>query len=249
MTTQVHSQGEANSAVVQMVEIITAGWDPLQIILFGSRARGDHHADSDIDLLVVMDEVKDYPALRSEIERALDCTKTRRDVKLATPAEVVRRATVAGTIERAAMVEGRTLYVRGRGDPVAETVSDWLKHARVDFRAARHWLTANPTEPLLGCFHAQQAAKKSLKAALVAERIDPPRTHDLNELSNLLPLDWQIPTAAEDLERLSGWAAKSRYPSASAEFSDSLAAWGIDIAQALYDAVAAGLTRRGYAVP
>lgn len=37
----------------QMVEIIVREADPEAIILFGSRARGDARADSDVDLLVV----------------------------------------------------------------------------------------------------------------------------------------------------------------------------------------------------
>ena len=231
-----------------MVEIIVEGWDPVQIILFGSRARGDHREDSDVDLLVVLDELEDYSALRREIERALDCTKTRRDVKLATPTEVVRKATVAGTIERAAMVEGKTLHVRGRGDPVSETVLQWLEMSRRDIRGAHNQMAADPTEPALACFHAQQSAEKSLKAALVAERIDPLRTHDLNELRNLLPEDWAIPATAAELERMSKWAVESRYSAGSEDFTDTVAVWGIETAQAIHDAVVSELTRRGLIV-
>lgn len=38
----------------------------IQIILFGSRARGDYHPDSDYDLLVVVDEVT--PAVNEAID-------------------------------------------------------------------------------------------------------------------------------------------------------------------------------------
>lgn len=37
----------------EMVQAIVAEVDPEQVILFGSRARGDEREDSDIDLLVV----------------------------------------------------------------------------------------------------------------------------------------------------------------------------------------------------
>ena len=40
----------------QMVQAIVAEVDPEQVILFGSRARGDARADSDVDLVVVETE-------------------------------------------------------------------------------------------------------------------------------------------------------------------------------------------------
>ena len=248
MATPVRTQPDTDAAIRQMVEIIAAGWDPAQIVLFGSRARGDHNENSDVDLLVILDEIEDYSRQRTEIERALDCTNTRRDVKLATPGDVVRKATVPGTIERAAMIEGKTLHIRGGGDPVNEAVTRWLAYARIDFRAARHWATADPTEPLLACYHAQQATEKTLKAALVAAGIDPPRTHDLNQLRDRVPEDWRIPGASDDLQLLTGWAAKSRYPNGLDEFTDDLAAQSIDIAQAIYDAATDELSQRGMAI-
>ena len=42
-----------NDFISIMTERIVRNFDPLQIILFGSRARGDADRDSDIDLLVV----------------------------------------------------------------------------------------------------------------------------------------------------------------------------------------------------
>ena len=37
----------------RMVQVIVAEVDPEQVILFGSRARGDERADSDVDLVVI----------------------------------------------------------------------------------------------------------------------------------------------------------------------------------------------------
>lgn len=56
------AQGDGKMAQVtdalleQMVEKIVAEVDPEQIILFGSRARGDARAGSDVDLVVVESE-------------------------------------------------------------------------------------------------------------------------------------------------------------------------------------------------
>lgn len=43
-----------------LLDAVVAHFDPIQVILFGSRARGEAGADSDIDLLVVLDD--DAPA-------------------------------------------------------------------------------------------------------------------------------------------------------------------------------------------
>ncbi|MDE0086719.1 MAG: nucleotidyltransferase domain-containing protein [Candidatus Poribacteria bacterium] len=48
-----------NEFISIMTDRIVREFDPLQIILFGSQARGDADPDSDIDLLVVFSELTD----------------------------------------------------------------------------------------------------------------------------------------------------------------------------------------------
>ena len=48
-----------NAFISIMTERIVRDFDPLQIILFGSQARGDADRDSDIDLLVIFGEPTD----------------------------------------------------------------------------------------------------------------------------------------------------------------------------------------------
>jgi uncharacterized protein (DUF433 family) len=48
--------GRAGAVPKSLLDAIVAHFDPLQVILFGSRARGEAGADSDIDLLVVLDD-------------------------------------------------------------------------------------------------------------------------------------------------------------------------------------------------
>ena len=45
-----------NDLLDRMVHAIVDEVDPEQVILFGSRGRGDHRADSDVDLIVVETE-------------------------------------------------------------------------------------------------------------------------------------------------------------------------------------------------
>ena len=54
-------------------------------------------------------------------------------------------------------------------------------------------------------FHLQQAVEKLLKALLAARTIVYPKTHDLDELMNLLPPDFS--TVLSFRERISGWTA------------------------------------------
>ena len=54
------------SVVDTMVERIVARFQPARILLFGSRARGTDNRWSDVDLLVVMEEVADNAALQSK---------------------------------------------------------------------------------------------------------------------------------------------------------------------------------------
>ena len=87
----------------------------------------------------------------------------------------------------------------------------WLGFAIGDLEAARSQ-PGRRTRPRIVGFHSQQAAEKALKAALVLAGVDPPRTHDLEDLRNRLPGNWRVKRSPPDLARLSAFATDSRYP-------------------------------------
>ncbi len=62
------------------------------------------------------------------------------------------------------------------------------------------------------CFHAQQAAEKALKAVLVFQGIDFPRSHALDRLAALLPVHIRSRFDEEALATLTAWAIAGRYP-------------------------------------
>lgn len=96
----------------EITQRIVAVSDPQQIILFGSQARGDAGSDSDLDILVVKDEVESLGAEAARIYRALAGLSTPVDVVVARSDYVRRHRDVIGTIVRPALREGRVLYVR-----------------------------------------------------------------------------------------------------------------------------------------
>ncbi len=88
---------------------------------------------------------------------------------------------------------------------------DWLRHAKADLALARVPLPTGGLYELL-CFHAQQAAEKSLKAVLIHHGIEPPRTHNLERLIDLLPASMKRERALTQSARLTIFATSSRYP-------------------------------------
>ncbi|MDO8632400.1 MAG: HEPN domain-containing protein, partial [Phycisphaerales bacterium] len=67
------------------------------------------------------------------------------------------------------------------------------------------------------CFHAQQCVEKLLKAVLVLRNVDPPYTHNLLELAELVrPLHPEIKLDPKDLRYLTRGGVAFRYPGESA---------------------------------
>jgi predicted nucleotidyltransferase len=96
----------------RMVKRIVKKFDPDQIILFGSHARGDAGPDSDIDLLVVMPVEGSVRDKRLEIRGALHDIPVPLDVIVTKPEDFAWRKDVVGTIEWPATREGKVLYAR-----------------------------------------------------------------------------------------------------------------------------------------
>jgi predicted nucleotidyltransferase len=96
----------------RMVKRIMQRFDPEQVILFGSHARGDAGPDSDVDLLVVMDVKGDRSKKCVEIRGALGEFLVPLDILITTPEDFAWRKDVVGTIEWPASREGKVLYAR-----------------------------------------------------------------------------------------------------------------------------------------
>ncbi len=95
-----------------MVRRLVDRFDPDQIILFGSHARGTPGPESDVDLLVIMPVSGSKRAKQLEMRMALHDIATPKHIILATPDEVARRREIVGTIIRPALREAKVLYAR-----------------------------------------------------------------------------------------------------------------------------------------
>ena len=95
-----------------MVDRIVRAFQPAQVVLFGSHARGTATERSDIDLLVILPKVSDKRNAAIEIRRALGDLPVCKDIVVATPAEVASRGHLVGTTLRSALREGKVLYKR-----------------------------------------------------------------------------------------------------------------------------------------
>lgn len=85
---------------------------PERIVVFGSQARGDAQADSDIDLLVVVSDDRDRRELVRSIRVALADVTVSKDIFVTTPRDAARYGDVIGSIIEPALREGVTVYAR-----------------------------------------------------------------------------------------------------------------------------------------
>jgi predicted nucleotidyltransferase len=83
---------------------------PDKVVLFGSWARGEAGADSDIDLLVVAETAEPVHVRMARAQRALRGMTVPVDVFVATPAEVARFGGWQSHTVTVALREGRELY-------------------------------------------------------------------------------------------------------------------------------------------
>ena len=93
----------------------------------------------------------------------------------------------------------------------ADAPSRWLSNARADLAIAGITLPPGGLYEQL-CFHAQQAAEKSIKAVLLKMGVNFPFTHNLQALMDLLPPELAPTPVPTDAVDLNPYAVTARYP-------------------------------------
>lgn len=99
------------------------------------------------------------------------------------------------------------------GEPLPGSTQDWLRHARSDLTVARRVENDPDVLPSQVVFHAQQAAEKAMKGALIHAGVAFPLTHDLSELVKRWTVSGRVwPEALSGVGTLNPFAVESRYP-------------------------------------
>lgn len=101
-----------------VVDEVVRAVDPVEVILFGSVARGEDGPDSDIDLLVVFEHIEaaEKRPMMARIRSAIE-TFAPIDVLVTGQAEMIERSDDVGSILYWPASEGRSVY-RRTGAPV-----------------------------------------------------------------------------------------------------------------------------------
>ena len=166
-----------------MVRILVAAADPEQIILFGSRARGDARPDSDVDLLVV--EAEPFGENRNcaeeslRLRRALGAQGVDKDILVCSLDDLEYWRDSLNNVLPRALREGAVLYERPK--PAAAL----LQAAERDFNAIRRMLDPD-IHDLVFDQHVRQAADTLLKAWICLLGRPYPHQQDLPELREML---------------------------------------------------------------
>jgi HEPN domain-containing protein len=93
-----------------------------------------------------------------------------------------------------------------------DLVRNWLEKARRDLITAKNGLDSSEPFTDIICFHAQQAGEKYLKAYLVWQTIEFPKTHSLEDLILLATQkDSSFSGLIEDAGILTPYAVEIRY--------------------------------------
>ena len=94
----------------QAVATLVAVANPKRVVLFGSHARGDARADSDLNFMVVEDQVEDRAKEMVRLSRALRPLRVPADVLVVSTDELARYGKEPGSIYWWALKEGRVMH-------------------------------------------------------------------------------------------------------------------------------------------
>jgi len=119
-----------------------------------------------------------------------------------------------------------------------QILAEWLHKAEADMDLAEHLIAEETHFYDAVAFHCQQAAEKYLKAFLVWYEIDFPKTHDLEQLLDLIAaVNDSLTTELRDVIVLTPYGIELRYPGDRPEATPSEARQAIELARQVRSAI------------
>ena len=218
------------------IDRIVAGllaYDPEEIILFGSAARGDTSERSDIDFIVVKKTDRRF------VERLVDVKAflpkdIRVDAIVYTPQEFEAMIEAGNPFMEQALGDGKVVYERSSGIRQAEeapptkwsfkgglafvsrpveTARRWYIQAERNLAMARTLLDAEFWSGV--CFQAEQTAQMGLKAFLYLRGYRPIMTHAVTELARqCVEEDTEFQAFVDQSSEIGEYYISTRYPDA-----------------------------------
>ena len=105
---------QIESDIQKLVDNIVELVDPIEIILFGSYARGDPNPDSDIDLLVVMPDGTHRRNTMRHLYSNIDFFIVPFDILVANEGDLIEYKDDVGLIYYYALKDGKSIYASGK---------------------------------------------------------------------------------------------------------------------------------------
>jgi len=96
----------------EITRTIVSALDPRRVVVFGSRARGDEQADSDLDLMIEMETDLSWFERVRQVDALFPDRRQPMDFLVFTPAEVRQQRLQRNSMIRRIESEGRVLYER-----------------------------------------------------------------------------------------------------------------------------------------
>jgi predicted nucleotidyltransferase len=187
---------------MEVAKAVQSAMTPDTVILFGSRARGDHRPDSDVDLLIISESgavVATGEARRAAREHfRLNPPRLRVDVVTMNVQRFnyCRRAknhVAAQAIRDGVLMSDENFDISGRyedGYPDSwPDVRERLQAAYRHIRAFHRLVDFDEIDQEMYGFHAQQAVENAIKAWLSAADLEYRSVHDLREVANQILAD------------------------------------------------------------
>ena len=220
-----------DSRIRRIVESLRA-YDPERVIVFGSVARGQADAFSDLDIVVIKDTDERFVRriLTAGDYLPLDCGSI--DILVYTPGEFERMQKAGNPFIAEVVADGVTVYERSRSvaeEPIEHQASgpvlEGVALEGSSEREARRWLDqagADRESVVLeleyghhnvACFLAQQMAEKALKAILYLKGERHPIGHSVADLSRMCArYEPRFADMLNSLVKLDRYYIPTRYP-------------------------------------